>query len=78
MDSAVKMIRERISKMPPKEAIEYIKSFELPEEEELFIIERDVRRKSIVSISDKNAVSVETVSRRRHDGYAKIAASKSK
>lgn len=74
MDSASKAIRGKIMKMPPKEAIQFVKSFELPEDEELFIIEHDIRKKSIVFLSTQNAVSIETVCRRRRDGYLKMAA----
>lgn len=72
MDKAALEIRKKLKKMPPKSAIEYVKSFELPEEEELFIIECDIRKKSIVALSMQNAVSTVTVSRRRQDGYAKM------
>lgn len=59
--------------MAPKRAISYIKAFELPEEEEACLIERDVRKRSYIQISEAMNMSPETVKKRRHNAFAKIA-----
>lgn len=58
--------------MAPKRAIDYIKAFELPADEEAAIIECDVRRKSIVQVSHETNMSIESVKRRRKWAYMKI------
>lgn len=59
--------------MSPKRAISYIQSFELPTEEELFLVECDVRGKSYVQAADDNHTTPEVIKRRRQRAYAKIA-----
>lgn len=66
-------IRAMLSSMSPKRAIGYIKSFELPEDEETVLIELDVRGKSCVQISQQLHVSPETVKRYRQKAYKKIS-----
>ena len=73
MNEKARMIRALLSEMSPKRAIEYVKAFELPQDEELYIIERDIHKKSIVKIADENHTSTETVWRRRQSAYKKIA-----
>ena len=58
--------------MAPKRAVAYIRSFELPEEEEIFLIECDVRRKSYIQAAQDHATTPETIKRRRQRAYAKI------
>lgn len=58
--------------MAPKRAIAYIRSFELPEEEETFLIECDVRRKSYIQAASDHATTPETIKRRRQRAYSKI------
>lgn len=73
MNEKSRMIRALLSEMSPKRAVEYVKAFELPRDEEIYIIERDIRKKSIEQIALENYISPETVKRRRRSGYAKIA-----
>ena len=73
MDNQRKAIRALLQSMAPKRAREYIKSFELPEEEELFLLECDVRRKSHFKAADDNHTTPEVVKRRKMSGYAHIA-----
>lgn len=62
-----------LESMAPVRSIPYIKSFQLPVEEELFIIEREAMRKSIQQIAMEHHVSVETVKRRRKSAFKKIS-----
>ncbi len=73
MNSQHKAIRSLLTTMAPRRAIEYIRSFELPEEEELFLIECDVRRKSYVKAADDNHTTPEVIKRRRNSAYSHIA-----
>lgn len=73
MNSQHKAIRANLTSMAPKRAIEYIKAFELPIDEENALIECDVRNKSVVQVSCETNVSVECMKRRRIRAYAKIA-----
>jgi DNA-directed RNA polymerase specialized sigma24 family protein len=59
--------------MAPRRAIEYIKAFELPAEEEICIIEADVRKRSLVEIALARNMAVDTVKRNRKRAYMKIA-----
>lgn len=72
MDSQHRAIRAVLSRMAPKRAVSYIRSFELPPDEETCLIECDVRQKSIVQVADMLHVSQETVKKRRKSAYAKI------
>ena len=73
MNAQHKAIRALLTTMAPKRATDYIKSFELPEEEELFLLECDVRRKSYVKAADDNHTTPEVVKRRKMSAYAHIA-----
>ena len=73
MNSQHKAIRSLLTTMAPRRAIEYIRSFELPEEEELFLIECDVRRKSYVKVADDNHTTPEVIKRRKNSAYSHIA-----
>lgn len=73
MDSKHKAIRALLSTMAPKRALSYIRSFDLPEEEERYLIERDVRGKSYAQISLEFHISPESIKRRRQRAYRKIA-----
>lgn len=68
-----KAIRALISTMAPKRAISYITSFELPQDEEICLIECDVRKKSYIQVSMDLHVSPECVKKRRQKAFAKIA-----
>lgn len=73
MNRQHKAIRTALTSMAPKRAIAYIRAFELPEEEEACLIERDVLQKSRLQIALRLHVSVETVDERRRSAYKKIA-----
>ena len=59
--------------MAPKRAAEYIHSFDLPPEEELFLLECDVRRKSYVQAAMDNHTTPEVIKSRKRSAYAHIA-----
>lgn len=73
MNTQHRVIRALLTTMAPKRAAEYIKSFDLPEEEELFLLECDVRRKSYVKAADDNHTTPEVIKRRKMSAYAHIA-----
>jgi DNA-directed RNA polymerase specialized sigma24 family protein len=73
MDGQRRAIRTLLTSMAPTRATAYIKSFELPAEEEFCIIEVDVKKKSYQEVCFLLHVSPETVKKRRKDGYRKIA-----
>lgn len=73
MNNQHKAIRALLTTMAPKRAISYIQSFDLPEEEELFLIECDVRRKSYVQAAKDNSTSPEVIKCRKRSAYAHIA-----
>nr|DAE43869.1 MAG TPA: ECF sigma factor [Caudoviricetes sp.] len=73
MDSQHKRIRSELSAMAPRRAVEYILSFELPQDEAACIIECDVRQKSCVQVADMLHVSIDGLAKMRRRAYAKIA-----
>lgn len=73
MNSQHRAIRALLSSMSPKRAAEYIRSFELQPEEELYLLECDVRGKSYVEAAEDNHTTPEVIKRRRQRAYAKIS-----
>nr|DAF34424.1 MAG TPA: PROTEIN/DNA Complex-DNA Complex, Helix-Turn-Helix, Double Helix.3A [Caudoviricetes sp.] len=73
MNSNHKAVRDFLSNLPPKRAVEFVESFFLPDNEAMVVIECDVRRKSCVQVSMERNMSVETVKRHRCRAYHKIA-----
>lgn len=73
MNSQHRAIRALLSSMSPKRAAEYIRSFELQPEEELYLLECDVRGKSYVEAAEDNHTTPEVIKRRRKRAYAKIS-----
>jgi DNA-directed RNA polymerase specialized sigma24 family protein len=73
MNSQHRVIRGLLTTMAPKRAIEYVRAFELPKEEELCLILADIRGLSLVEVSMERNCSVETVKRARKRAYSKIA-----
>lgn len=73
MNSQHRAIRALLQTMSPRRAAEYIKAFELPADEELFLLECDVRGKSYVQAAQDNATTPEVIKRRRQRAYSKIA-----
>lgn len=66
-------IRTQISVMCRERAVSYINGFHLLEDEQAYIIEHEVEDKSLQEIADNHHVNYETVKRRRHDAFQKIA-----
>ncbi len=73
MNSQHRAIRALLQTMAPRRAVDYIRSFQLPEEEELFLIECDVRGKSYAEAAAEHSTTPEVIKRRRQRAYAKIA-----
>lgn len=72
MNEHHRALRQKLQKMPPKQAAAYVQEFDLPPQEQFCIIECDVKRRSCVEVGQHLYVSPETVWRRRKDGYAKM------
>lgn len=73
MNTQHRAIRSLLQTMAPRRATDYIQSFQLPEDEELFLIECDVRGLSYIQAADKHHTTPEVIKRRRQRAYAKIA-----
>lgn len=73
MNSEHKALRAMLSGMAPKRAEAYIRSFELPSDEEYCILQIDVRRQSYTQVSGQMNVSPEYIKKCRRRAYAKIA-----
>ncbi len=73
MNETHRIIRHRFKRMARPLAIELIKSFQLLRDEEAFIIEHDVNNVSIIELSQKYNLSIETIKRRRGEAYNKIS-----
>lgn len=65
--------RRKLREMAPVKSIPYIQSFQLPPEEELVLIEKEARGKSVLQIALANNMSVESVKRRRKAALRKIS-----
>ena len=63
MNSQHRAIRVLLQEMGPRRAENYIQAFDLRDDESMYIIEREVRRKSIQQIASAHNVSAETVKR---------------
>lgn len=61
-----------LSSMAPKRAEAYIRSFELPGDEEYCILQIDVRRQSYTQVSGQMNVSPEYIKKCRRRAYSKI------
>lgn len=73
MDQNSRAVRKRLRGMAPAVSIPYIKSFQLPEEEERVLIECDARGRSVTQVAQTMRLSPETVSRRRRRALRKIS-----
>ena len=73
MDDRTRAVRGMLRGMAPSASIPYIKSFQLPEEEELALIECDARGRSVQQVDMALHVSSETVKRRRRSALRKIS-----
>ena len=60
MNSQHRAIRVLLQEMGPRRAENYIQAFDLRDDESMYIIEREVRRKSIQQIASAHNVSAET------------------
>lgn len=72
MNQRHRAIRTLLTSMAPKRAEEYIQSFALQKEEELYLIEHDVRGKSYAMIADEYHTTPEVIKARRRKAFAKI------
>ena len=73
MNGHHKAIRAQLAVMCQERAIDYLKAFHLPEDEENYIIDRELKKMSIIAIAEKYHVSKEIVINRRQSGFARIA-----
>lgn len=73
MDRRSMEVRRKLREMAPVRSIPYIQSFQLPPEEELVLIEKEARGKSVLQIALANNMSVESVKRRRRAALQKLA-----
>ncbi len=72
MNPISKSIRKKLGEMAPEESAKYIQAFRLPDEEELVLIERESRGKSLQQIALKHNLSLGTVKRKRQRAFRKI------
>lgn len=73
MDSQHKAIRALLNTMSPKRAESFIKAFELPADEELFLIECDVRDKSYIQVMEEYHTTRSVIRDKRRRAFSKIA-----
>ena len=73
MDDRTLAVRTLRRSMCPAASIPYIRSFQLPEEEELVLIECDARGKSVQQVAQSMNLSPETVWRRRRAALLKLS-----
>lgn len=73
MDKMHRQIRAELRGMAPRRAVEFVMSFDLPDEEAVCVIECDVRQKSYTQLAQQLFVSPELIKRRRRSAYHKIA-----
>lgn len=73
MNERHRAIRAMLASVSPKRAIEYIRAFDLPADEETALIECDIRRRSCVQVAEMLHVAPDTVKRYRQRAYRKIA-----
>lgn len=73
MNSQHKAIRALLTTMSPNRATDYIHSFHLPDDQERYLLEMDVRDKSRTEVAMEYNVSPETVKKKRRLAYDKIA-----
>lgn len=72
MNSQHRAIRALLQSMAPHRAIDYIRSFGLPEQEETVLIECDVRRRTYASLYSAG-YSEKVIKDAKRRAYAKIA-----
>lgn len=73
MDQRSRTVRAKLRGMAPAASIPYIQSFQLPEDEELVLIECDARGRSVQQVAQAMRLSPETVWRRRRSALRKIS-----
>lgn len=59
--------------MSPKRATSYIKAFELPEDEEYFLLHCDVKKESVCKASSNFGLTIDSGKKIRQRAYAHIA-----
>ena len=73
MNSQHKAIRALLCTMAPKRAVAYIQSFELPEEEERYLIECDVKDKSYTQVAEEFHTTPAVLKEKRRRAFHKIS-----
>lgn len=73
MNDRRKATRQMLQQMAPSAAIPYIKSFLLPEEEEVVVIRHNCRRESLQQIAFQLNLSVDAVKERHARALEKIS-----
>lgn len=72
MEVQEKALREALRKLTPAKAIAAVKSFQLTADEERYIIDVDVLRKSIAQTAMEHYASEEAVKRNRKRGFCRM------
>lgn len=73
MNTQHKAIRALLTSMAPTRAVSYIRAFELPEDEEICLVECDVKRLSAVQVAMRMGMTPDTVKKKRQRAFAHIA-----
>ena len=73
MNDRRKVTRRMLQQMAPSAAIPYIKSFLLPEEEEVVVIRHNCRKESLQQIAFQLNLSVDAVKERHARALEKIS-----
>lgn len=73
MNEQHRELRAELAAMSPQNAVAFVLSFELPQDEAECLIEHEVRRRSYVQICEKLHLSPEAVKRARRRAFVKIA-----
>ena len=73
MNEQRKSVRRKLQSMAPSVAIPYIKTFDLPEEDEVVVIRHNCRKESLQQIAISMNMSIETAKERHTAALSKIA-----
>lgn len=72
MNAQNRAIRALLTTMAPNRAISFVKAFNLPEDEENMILDRDVRGLSYTQIARERNVSPEFIKNARRRAFSKM------
>lgn len=73
MDKRTKQVRDILRSMAPVDALEWLKHFQLPREQEISIIEHECRDRSLQQIAEDLSVTADTVKTYRARALLRIA-----